>query len=204
MMYEDVLEHYKLLLRCHPLELSACWTVVRGAAQKMSVNECVRRLGRDESALELLTLADWLEFDRSALFFVESEAAVMVVEPMGAILSSSSAMGTLSIGGEVWSVSWNENLAAQLNYARDGGLLAAYDFLYETRAGGAEPEIFDPYRDFLSEHVRTPDEGNLQYENSLITWWAAGMAVVELASGVRLGSASLESPLPALVFEDEF
>jgi hypothetical protein len=43
----------------------------------------------------------------------------------------------------------------------------------------------------------------LGYEESPVRWWAAGMVVVEMTSGVRLSSRDLAGLLPTLLYEDE-
>ncbi|MEV8634861.1 DUF6461 domain-containing protein [Streptosporangium sp. NPDC051023] len=201
-MYEDVFQHYRSLLRSQPIELGACWGVLRGDPRPLTVEEVVRRLGHETDELRQHALDEWPELDGAPLHLVTAQSAVMTVEPHGARLSSPGLLESLSADARIWSVSWNTDQQAWLTYARDGRCLATYDFLYEPSAGGDEPDVFDRYHEFLAEHVDVDEEDDSGYEQTLIRWWAAGMTVVELASGVRLETALLEGPLPTLLYDE--
>lgn len=202
-MYEDVFQHYRSLLKSQPIDLGACWGVLKGSSRPLTVEEAVLRLGRETGDLQQHALDEWPYLDELPLYFVTTESAVMTIEPHGARLSSPVLLESISVDAQVWSISWNVNHQAWLTYARDGRCLATYDFLYGSRANGEEPGVFDQYHEFIAEHVAEAENDDSAYEQALIRWWAAGMTVVELASGVRLETDALERPLPTLLYDDE-
>ncbi|MCK2212214.1 DUF6461 domain-containing protein [Actinomadura sp. ATCC 31491] len=198
-MYEDVLQHYRSLLKAHSLEEGACWAVIRGLTRPLPLEEVTRRLDADPAGLERLPVDEWPQFDESPVYLITTDDVVMTLEPRGGRLSSPFVLAEVSTGAETWSVYWDVNLHSSLAYARNGQVVTSDDFLYEP----VTEQPFAAWADLLAEWVRPGEDDESQYERTLARQWAAGMAVVELASGVRLTAQALRGPVPAIVHDHE-
>ncbi|SDG04061.1 hypothetical protein SAMN05421505_101189 [Sinosporangium album] len=205
-MHSEIFMHYASLLNSYPIELGACWAVIRSDLNSVTVDELASRLGRNIGDLQPQALDDWPEVSEMPIHFITSRSALMTIEPLGSLFTAPAILERLSIGAQIWSVSWNESLKGQLCYARDGHCLAIHDFLHATWAHGPEAEIFNDHREFLSLHMpwdEDDEEDDYRYEQALIHWWAAGMTAIELTSGVRLEKQFLRGPLPTLLLDEE-
>lgn len=175
-MSEELIEHYRTLLANGPGPAEAvCLTYATGCAE----DAIIRAFGGDPSTAEDATIA---EAQAWAMSFHYSEVPCfaligdfgdwwIAVEPNGFQGSRPEVLRGASAAGRALSVYWNVNADNAFNYAVAGRRLLTFDMMFPEDRHGSAPDALEV------EISRLPFDDD---------WCAAGLALAERISGVRL------------------
>src|SRR5207248_3946963 len=178
-MPREAVERYEKLLRRNGLDVALCWTVVEPVTRPVTVEEVVRRLGGDPSAVAQSGLDD-VPPGSTVFHLHPAGSAVGLLEVNDYQGSRTEVLRRLSDGARVHSAFWNVNAVNRLSYAVYGKVLASFE---------AFPFSADP----------GPLDGDLGDLAAGGDWKAAMLAVVERRTGVVLEDGWLTGPHPVAV-----
>jgi hypothetical protein len=126
------------------IEESLVWMVVRPHGGALTVDEVVRRLHGDPTAMTTCRPAD-VRWEDDLIYVEQRDDAVMVLE-YAAYSAEENALKRLSRGATVHGVYWAINNANRLFHAVDGVIVTELDTLRPRDRWGADPEA-------LSDHL---------------------------------------------------
>ena len=178
--------YYQELLDGLPMvEQALCWTVVRGVASPVTVDQAISRIGGDPATL---AERDWeVVFDHdlvNVVHLAQVGSVVVLFEVNGLQGRRPEVLRRLSDGAAVHGVSWHTNGADEVVYAAYGQVITGVDVFSPELRHGLDPAALD---DELRELVALRAEDGDDYG-------PAAMAVVERRSGVRLRADWFERP----------
>jgi len=179
----DVIEHYRQLLADQGIGDAVCVTYAQGIDE----DAMIRAFGGDPDQAALRSLAEVGE-ELAGYHYSEAPHVLPVtrvsdwligVEPNGFQGSRPEVLRAASVDGSALSVYWNINASNRFTYAADGRTSVVFDMRRPEDRQGRDPGALDAHL------------GGLPF-GSGGNAWAAGLALAERVTGVRLTAALLE------------
>jgi len=190
-MISEIIDHYADVVR-NVLDDDICWTVVRPRSGRLEIDELVNRMALPAHELRSMYAFDEhasapespTEAGRQFLYFDQWDNSVSILQFTGFFTVLPEVAESLSGDAHAWIVNWNVNQDLEMFYWEDGSCTGVWD-PYEPREEWATRlGSMSRYADILHEYCIEDDGINPDYRPELRK--AAPLAVVELASGVRL------------------
>ncbi|MER7505871.1 hypothetical protein AB0L05_31330 [Nonomuraea pusilla] len=197
-MPEEIIEHYKQLLATHEWLAwgSLGWTVCRTDRAAPEIDELAQALSSSGEAdvKEMAVAEEPLQTPGQVVFFEQLNDGYFLFESEESYVSENAILKSLSVGGRVYNISWNGGYHSRLAYAEDGEIRLRW--LNVQSGEFPRPRITHPIDEKISLAVEISRREGREFG------FADLMAVVELATGVRLSNDWVDGVHPCLVISD--
>ncbi|MEV5409753.1 hypothetical protein AB0K60_13060 [Thermopolyspora sp. NPDC052614] len=195
---EEIVRYYRRFDENHQWLTwnSACWTIVKPVDHRPDLWEIATTLSRSGDDYEIVRLdvrEGGLTLGKLVLFVEILDDGYFLLDPYDMYGSEDTVVRVLSERARVWSLSWVSPLM-RLTHMEDREILVQSPNLHAyTRMYGTMPHLLDDELDFV---------WHLCEQDGTVPGVAEMMAVMELATGVRMNDDFVAGTGTALIIDD--